>query len=241
MYKISIKFNDQQKEAIIHAIHNETPLTLSISGSQITPNNDFILVTKNQAAMLWKSVSDKNIVHIKFTIKQIQQMKQQIGNGILDSIGGLFKSGFNKVQSYFSKKPVNIEMKTIPKTKNVKAQQFFNDAETNPGKYKPKPIFTPSESYRMQQIQKLPDVQPLNPANIPKVINPTPPKLSSFDVGYNNDKPFPTKIKNPPMTAKDHAIAQWKMQKNGYNKPNVFDKMGNALDTLHNKYTDLTF
>ena len=59
-------------------------------------------------------------------------MRQQIGNGILDSIGGFFKGAATKVGNWFSganKQPKPVELSTFNKAQTTKhkAEAFFDD------------------------------------------------------------------------------------------------------------------
>lgn len=236
MNKISIKLTPDQKNEILGALNNKTVLSLYVKGSQILADHDFLPISNKQSKELFKAMMNNDIVKLSFTKQQVQRMKQQIGSGILDSLSGLYNSfkstvstGYNKTKNYFTQpKPKDIELKDFSgrkKTINSKAQQFFD----TPKKVNT-PIFSLSEMARFEKLKNMPEPKHLQPKEI-KFEEPRKPKIEP----YNFKTPDIKIIKNKPLTPREHAIAQWRMNSRQPTK-SFGEKLGNALDSGLTKY-----
>src|SRR4051812_16319136 len=101
------------------------------------------------------------------------------------------------------------DLSNYGKSKNAKAQQFFDD---NANKKKPvsNNLFSPSEMAKFERIKNTLDIKPVK-VKIPEFVEPKIPHFEPLSV--NNNVRIKTIPKNPPMTAKDYAIAKYMMEK----------------------------
>lgn len=98
-YKIHVDLTEQQKHKFVNAIQNNSMVSIKFTPQQLGQQGDVIIVTGAQYNKLNSAKQSNNPVSIKFTKIQVQKMKEQIGNGILDSIGNFFKSAANTISS----------------------------------------------------------------------------------------------------------------------------------------------
>ena len=132
-YPFPIRLTPAQKRDFAHAIANNTRVRIIFTPKQIGAQpGDMILVTKRQMDHLLLGKSTKTSVYVNFNKTQLRLMRQQIGNGILDSIGGFFKGAATKVGNWFSganKQPKPVELSTFNKAQTTKhkAEAFFDE------------------------------------------------------------------------------------------------------------------
>ena len=253
-HRVSIKLENDQKQDIIHAIHNNSHLTLHIYPRQLMANaafapgaasqGDTLMLTKRQATQIYNAMIKNEIVTLKFTKAQLKKMSEQIGSGILDSLSSMFNSaksyvssGVNKFSNYLKPqtKSNNIEMKDfagLKNTRNSKAQQFFDDNKQTP--FRKTPTLSTFDKMQMERpdIKAVKAVKPST--TMPPFARPT------FDYKPMNNVKIQT-IKNTPLTGTERALADWKMQKLGVQKPTWGDSVVSGLDSIQNKYNDFTF
>lgn len=243
-YPINVKLSKDQMKHFIDAIQRDERIYMTFTPKQIgVENSDVILVTKKQYNNLLLSKHSKKNITILFNKTQLRLMSKQIGNGILDSLGSFFKSatnsvkqGVKSVKNYFTKKPVQIEMKSLNKQQktNNKAQAFFDDNKN----IKKTNMFTPTDHVRLEKLNTQAFLPPLPKQSVSEY---SPPNLSKFQSPINLPIMNHQKIKNPPMTNKDRAIADWLTQKQLKPKTTIFDKVNSGFDKLHNRVANNDF
>jgi len=189
-YTLTVNLTNRQKNAFANAIANKKNVKITFRHYQLEQAGDTILITKSQFDKLNNAKMSNSSVSITFGKKQIQEMGQQMGNGILDSIGNFFKSGYNSAKNWVSSKvntkPKPIEMKNManlrPKVKNPDYFRGYDNVPLDEPKQK-----QPSTFDRVAQ------------------------KVNDFDSGVN-------KFFNPgtPFGITRSKLNEWKGQKNGY-------------------------
>jgi hypothetical protein len=193
-YMIRVKLNKTQQHEIVNAMQNGSHVSLTFKPSQLNKDDgDMMLFTKRQIDKIQTALLTKRSVIIVFSKAQVRLMHEQVGSGILDSIGGFFKNTFNSVKNWVSNKiaPTKaptakdryFEMKKmeqknkVPTNKDLAAKY---ENLTNKFNYNPKP--TPRPDYGIQYDDKPRDFKPPQPSTFDKVAT----KFENFDKMLNN-------------------------------------------------------
>lgn len=127
--QICIRLTDNQKQDIINAIQNKTPLSLILMARQIDVNGDTMNVSKKQAKDIYKALTKNEAVRLQFNKAQVQKMKDQIGNGILDSMASFFKSIPSSANRVYNAVKRNVLPKSY--TNPYGSNQPYNDYGTS--------------------------------------------------------------------------------------------------------------
>jgi hypothetical protein len=161
-----------------NSIENETGCTLIITAPQLEHEIDAILVTPAQNAKILAARAAKKHVTVKISAKCMQAMREQVGNGILDSLGNLFNSvktsaigAANSVKNAASSAWRNI---TAPSA--VQRGRNYTVTTKNPA---------PAQPERAQEFD-----------NKPPAWRPKPPsfadRVQNFDTGINKFFGYPS-------------------------------------------------
>ena len=78
-FEYSVNLTDNQKRSLASAINNRTPLTLRITHSNLS-GNDELMLTRTQLKRIQKSLADGTGVDIKISKTQIRKVAKQGGN-----------------------------------------------------------------------------------------------------------------------------------------------------------------
>jgi len=222
--QICIKLTEKQKRDIVYAIHNLTGVTLNVDPKQIDVNGDWINVSKSQANHIYKSLTKNKPFNLTFSKAQLQKMRKQIGEGILDSIGNFFKGGYNSAKNFIAPKQqprqdINkgwtMVDKNLGKTNKDLSKRYNAVEMKNMANIKPK------------YVDYGPEYDHMPPGYVPPKktgFDAFAEKVSNFDkgiknvFGYSNGTPNPKPsvgyIQNKPKAPLPNA---WKEQALKYN------------------------
>lgn len=207
--QICIKLTEKQKRDIVYAIHNLTGVTLNVDPKQIDVNGDWINVSKSQANHIYKSLTKNKPFNLTFSKAQLQKMRKQIGEGILDSIGNFFKGAYNSAKNFIAPKQ--------------QPRQDINKGWTMVDKNLGKTNKDLSKRYNAVEMKNMANIKP----NVGYIQPPKQPSLIDRMGNWANnvdkkiDKAF--NYGNYPGSAqlKPKITPEWKQQKLGF-APNGF-------------------
>lgn len=132
-----IDLTDTQKKLFLQALTSNSRLKIRLGPKQLNGKGDTLLVTQSQLKSLINAKTSNKPVTLTFTNKQLQAMGEQVGNGILDSIGSFFKGAASTVSTAASRaankvgkwwkgeyaKPKPTELTTFNKTQTRRHKQ----------------------------------------------------------------------------------------------------------------------
>lgn len=89
---VNLSLSKRQLGLLKNALENMTGCTLVLAHHQLEDGIDTILTTPAQSAKILAAKSAGNPITIKLSAKCVAAMREQVGNGILDSLGSIFNS-----------------------------------------------------------------------------------------------------------------------------------------------------
>lgn len=218
--QICIRLTDSQKQDIINAINSKARLTLDVSSRQIDTNGDWLHLNKKQAKDVYHAMLNNGHVRLQFSKAQMQKMRSQIGNGILDSLGSFFKSIPTKVSNAYNSAKNYIAPRQTPKQDISKGWNFVDKNTGKTNKDLAKRYDNAIEMHNMASIKSKPNVGYIQNAPKPSMIDRLGNWANNVDKGIDKAFNYGDYAGSSQFKQKAPLPEAWK-QKVGY-APNGF-------------------